>query len=70
MSGRQWIARHAIGQAVRGTALVAHDGFSARYDLTARFPETDLVEANIPRHHWQSFTGASVFRVRRDDLLI
>lgn len=26
-------ARHAIGQAVRGSALVAHDGFSARYDL-------------------------------------
>lgn len=31
--GRQWMARHAIGQAVRGTALVADDGFSARYDL-------------------------------------
>jgi predicted aconitase with swiveling domain len=26
-------ARHAIGKAVRGQALVAHDGFSARYDL-------------------------------------
>jgi predicted aconitase with swiveling domain len=26
-------ARHAIGVAVRGQALVAHDGFSARYDL-------------------------------------
>ena len=26
-------ARHAIGAAVRGPALVAHDGFSARYDL-------------------------------------
>jgi hypothetical protein len=26
-------ARHAIGKAVKGTALVAHDGFSARYDL-------------------------------------
>ena len=26
-------ARHAIGKAVRGVALVAHDGFSARYDL-------------------------------------
>ena len=26
-------ARHAIGAAVRGQALVAHDGFSARYDL-------------------------------------
>jgi predicted aconitase with swiveling domain len=26
-------ARHAIGSAVRGQALVAHDGFSARYDL-------------------------------------
>lgn len=26
-------ARHAIGAKVRGEALVAHDGFSARYDL-------------------------------------
>ena len=26
-------ARHAIGRAVRGEALAAHDGFSARYDL-------------------------------------
>jgi predicted aconitase with swiveling domain len=26
-------ARHAIGKRVRGTALVAQDGFSARYDL-------------------------------------
>jgi uncharacterized protein len=27
------VARHAIGDPVRGTALVASDGFSARYDL-------------------------------------
>jgi len=26
-------ARHALGRKVRGTALVASDGFSARYDL-------------------------------------
>jgi len=26
-------ARHAMGDTVRGHALVAHDGFSARYDL-------------------------------------
>lgn len=26
-------ARHALGGRVSGTALVAHDGFSARYDL-------------------------------------
>jgi len=26
-------ARHAMGRRVRGTALVANDGFSARYDL-------------------------------------
>jgi uncharacterized protein len=26
-------ARHAMGRTVRGSALVAHDGFSARYDL-------------------------------------
>ena len=28
-----FIARHAMGVAVTGEALVAHDGFSARYDL-------------------------------------
>lgn len=27
------IAKHAIGEKVRGEALVANDGFSARYDL-------------------------------------
>jgi uncharacterized protein len=27
------LARHAIGKPVRGQALAAHDGFSARYDL-------------------------------------
>lgn len=26
-------AQYAMGRTVRGTALVAHDGFSARYDL-------------------------------------
>ena len=30
---KELIARHAIGKPVRGTALSAHDGFSARYDL-------------------------------------
>ena len=29
----EFFARHAIGKAVSGEALVAHDGFSARYDL-------------------------------------
>ncbi len=29
----QFTARHAIGNKVVGTALVANDGFSARYDL-------------------------------------
>ena len=28
-----YTARHAIGKPVRGQALVANDGFSARYDL-------------------------------------
>ena len=31
--GKVFQARHAMGQRVRGTALVASDGFSARYDL-------------------------------------
>jgi predicted aconitase with swiveling domain len=33
MMGRVFHARHAMGQTVRGVALVANDGFSARYDL-------------------------------------
>ena len=33
MSSRVFKARHAMGLTVRGFALVAHDGFSARYDL-------------------------------------
>jgi uncharacterized protein len=31
--GKVFTARHAMGPAVSGQALVAHDGFSARYDL-------------------------------------
>jgi uncharacterized protein len=30
---KEFTARHAIGQPVSGEALVAYDGFSARYDL-------------------------------------
>jgi predicted aconitase with swiveling domain len=33
MSARVLVARHAMGRAVEGEALVAKDGFSARYDL-------------------------------------
>ena len=33
MTDRIFRARHAMGQTVRGVALVANDGFSARYDL-------------------------------------
>ena len=42
----------------------------AAYDLTGRFDEAALVEANIPPHHWRSYTGTSIFRVTRDDLRI
>jgi predicted aconitase with swiveling domain len=30
---KAFVARHAVGERVRGQALVAKDGFSARYDL-------------------------------------
>jgi hypothetical protein len=30
---KEFKAKHGIGKIVRGTALCAHDGFSARYDL-------------------------------------
>ncbi|MBM3351703.1 MAG: DUF126 domain-containing protein [Betaproteobacteria bacterium] len=30
---KELIAKHAIGKPVTGTAMVANDGFSARYDL-------------------------------------
>ena len=33
MINKVFHARHAMGRTVRGSALVAHDGFSARYDL-------------------------------------
>src|SRR5262245_41210875 len=33
MTTRVFRARHAMGRSVRGPALVATDGFSARYDL-------------------------------------
>jgi predicted aconitase with swiveling domain len=33
MNAKVFRARHAMGRTVRGPALVAHDGFSARYDL-------------------------------------
>src|SRR5271165_48695 len=33
ISGKVLKARHAMGPTVRGLALVANDGFSARYDL-------------------------------------
>jgi predicted aconitase with swiveling domain len=33
VSAATYVARHAMGKAVRGKALVAKDGFSARYDL-------------------------------------
>jgi uncharacterized protein len=33
MTARVHHARHAMGRTVRGRALVARDGFSARYDL-------------------------------------
>ena len=33
MSGKVFTARHAMGAKVMGEALVAKDGFSARYDL-------------------------------------
>ena len=42
----------------------------AVYDLRDRFSEDELADANIPRHHWSTFTGATVFRVRRGDLRI
>jgi predicted aconitase with swiveling domain len=33
MNDKTYTARHAMGRPVVGQALVAHDGFSARYDL-------------------------------------
>ena len=33
MSDKIYFAKHSMGQRVVGQALVAHDGFSARYDL-------------------------------------
>ena len=40
----------------------------AHHDLRRSFSEDELAAANIPRHHWTAFTGATVFRVRKGDL--
>jgi phosphoglycolate phosphatase len=40
------------------------------YDLLASFSESELTDANIPRHHWRNYTGTSIFRVGRDDLRV
>ena len=41
-----------------------------RYDLTARFSEAELAEANIPPHHWRAYTGASIFKITPGDLRV
>jgi len=55
MTDRIFRARHAMGRTVRGTALVANDGFSARYDL-------DRIAGTFsrPAHklHGQRYVGA------------
>ena len=38
------------------------------YDLRERFDEELLTECNIPPHHWTNFSGATVFRLRKQDL--
>ena len=41
-----------------------------RYDLTERFAEAVLRDANIPAHHWRAYTGASMFRVGHGDVRV
>ena len=38
------------------------------YDLRHHFAEASLVACNIPPHHWTNFTGATVFRLQKQDL--
>lgn len=38
------------------------------YDLRERFDPALLEKCNIPSHHWTNFTGATVFRLRKQDL--
>ncbi|RFB81168.1 methyltransferase domain-containing protein [Methylovirgula sp. 4M-Z18] len=42
----------------------------AEYDLTRSFPEAVLEEANIPAHHWRTYTGTSIFRVSPADIRV
>lgn len=51
---KELVARHAIGKPVQGTALSAHDGFSARYDL-----DRDAGVFSRPAHQLagQSYVG-------------
>lgn len=41
---------------------------AAANDLRSTFAESELIEANIPRHHWNAYTGATIFSVRKRDL--
>ena len=38
------------------------------HDLRDSFDEALLARCNIPPHHWTNFTGATVFRLRKQDL--
>ncbi len=40
------------------------------YDLTRTFSEDMLIEANIPAHHWHTYTGTSIFRVGHADVRV
>jgi hypothetical protein len=62
------VRRFGTGSLQQTLGMIFH--IPDRYDLPARFDEEVLRNANIPGHHWRSFTGASVFRVRRGDLRV
>ena len=38
------------------------------YDLRDRFDEALLTECNIPLNYWNKYSGANVFRMRRQDI--
>lgn len=59
-----------FGAAVLQRTLGMIVAIPERYDLVGRFPEAQLEDANIPRHHWQAYTGASIFRVGHGDLRV
>jgi len=42
----------------------------SKFDATSDFSREELLRANVPEHHWVGFNASTVFRFRREDMLL